>query len=73
MSDGHKTRICLEEYKSSIKCIEQNYEDKDEKCATAFETYRQCKKRETKARHLKNNGGEEQTFFPSWMYPGNNK
>jgi len=63
--NGSARRDCAEASRRSLACIEANYEDK-ERCRVLFEEYKKCKKAETEARKLANNGGKKPTFFPSF-------
>ncbi|XP_008544557.1 coiled-coil-helix-coiled-coil-helix domain-containing protein 7 [Microplitis demolitor] len=35
---------CLKEHRLSLKCIADNYENKNEACAVYFDNYKACKK-----------------------------
>jgi hypothetical protein len=37
---------CRQQQRASLKCIEENYENKDQACAEYFEAYKQCRRDE---------------------------
>eukprot|EP00512_Aurantiochytrium_limacinum_P003327 CAMPEP_0171500476 /NCGR_PEP_ID=MMETSP0958-20121227/9008_1 /TAXON_ID=87120 /ORGANISM="Aurantiochytrium limacinum, Strain ATCCMYA-1381" /LENGTH=95 /DNA_ID=CAMNT_0012035153 /DNA_START=94 /DNA_END=381 /DNA_ORIENTATION=+ len=54
---------CQDAHKSSLRCIEKNYEQQHT-CKPLFDAYKDCKKSQTEARILKNNQGQKASFFP---------
>jgi len=51
---------CRVQQRASLKCIEENYENKDQACAKYFEAYKQCRRDEHQKKldaNAKNSGG----------------
>ncbi|XP_074110815.1 coiled-coil-helix-coiled-coil-helix domain-containing protein 7 [Cotesia typhae] len=42
--ESPETNPCLKEHRLSMKCIADNYKDKDKVCAVYFDNYKACKK-----------------------------
>ena len=59
---------CGDERQTSLKCIEKFYdadkEERDKVCQFFFAAYKECKKKATEERNLKNNHGKKANFFP---------
>lgn len=61
-----KERLCKKEHAASLRCSEKHYENRKEECAEVFDVYKACKKEETRRRNMRNNRGEEPSFFPKF-------
>mmetsp|Transcript_9597 Transcript_9597/g.14239 ORF Transcript_9597/g.14239 Transcript_9597/m.14239 type:complete len:134 (-) Transcript_9597:64-465(-) len=51
---------CRVQQRASLKCIEENYENKDQACAQYFEAYKQCRRDEHQKKldaNAKSSGG----------------
>mmetsp|Transcript_7612 Transcript_7612/g.11048 ORF Transcript_7612/g.11048 Transcript_7612/m.11048 type:complete len:135 (-) Transcript_7612:113-517(-) len=51
---------CRVQQRASLKCIEENYENKDQACAEFFEAYKQCRRDEHQKKldaNAKSSGG----------------
>jgi hypothetical protein len=51
---------CRVQQRASLKCIEENYENKDQACAEYFEAYKQCRREEHQKKldaNAKSSGG----------------
>ncbi len=58
MPDNGAHHMCDSARAESLRCIAEHYEDKNTACLKYFEAYKECKKRETEARRMANNGGQ---------------
>ena len=57
---------CRVQQRASLKCIEENYENKDQACAEYFEAYKQCRRDEHQRKldaNAKMTGGGGSGFF----------
>ena len=66
---GAKSKLitdCRVQHRASLKCIEENYENKQQACADFFEAYKQCRRDEHERKlqnNAKNSGGQRHGFW----------